>query len=108
MEVVDAPLPEWQRFGVRVVDAEDADAAGDPELKNGAEFIPQALPVRRLEVERIDVLIFLGRILGVLNGAIGALDKPVRMFRDPGVIGRALEGDVESDFHAVVACGADQ
>ena len=108
VQIVDAPLPEGERLGVRIVDAEDADAARDPELEDGAKFVPEALPVGRLEVERIDVLIFFRRILRVLDGAVGADDEPVGMLFDPGMVGGALEGDVEGDLHAVVAGGGDE
>ncbi len=93
---------------MRVVDAEDADAAGDPELEDGAEFVPEILPVGGLEVEGVDVLIFLGWVFGVLDGAVGAVNEPVGMLFDPGVVGRALESDVEREFHAVVAGGGDE
>ena len=45
----------------------------------------------RLEIERIDVLIFLRRILGVLNRAVGPLAKPLGMLADVRMIGRASE-----------------
>ena len=72
VEFGDAPLPEGQGLGVGVVDAEDADAAVDPELEDGAEFVPEAAPVGGFEVEGVDVLIFFWRVLGVLDGAVGA------------------------------------
>ena len=101
----DAPLPEGQGLGVRVVDAEDANAAVDPELEDAIERVPKAAPVGRLEVERIDVLVFFRRVFGVLDGAVRAVDEPVGMFLDPGVIGRALEGDIQRDLDAVWSRG---
>jgi hypothetical protein len=41
----DAPLPEGEGLGVGVVDAEDADAAVDPELEDVVEGVPEAAPV---------------------------------------------------------------
>ena len=93
---------------MRIVDAEDADAAVDPELEDGAELVPEAAPVGGLEVERVDVLILLGRVLGVLDGAVGAVEEPVGVLLDPGVVGRALEGDVEGQLHAVGVGGGDE
>ena len=51
-----------------------------------------------LEVERIDVLVLLGRVLRVLNGAVGPPAEPLGVLAYVGMIGRALEGDVESDL----------
>ena len=34
-----------------------------------------------------------------MDGAVRAPAKPLRMFFDPRVVGRALKGNVERDFH---------
>ncbi len=81
VDVGDAPLPEGQGLGVRVVDAEDLDAVVDPELEDGEELFPEAAPVGGLEVERVDVLVLLGRVFGVLDGAVGTMEEPVRDVR---------------------------
>src|SRR6185437_16985391 len=64
--------------------------------------------IRRLEVKRINILIFFGRIFRVLDGTVGALDEPVWMFRDPGMVGRALERYVKCELHIVRASNGDQ
>src|SRR5262249_5360057 len=56
-----------------------------------------------VEVERVDVLVFLGRVLGVGDGAVGAMAEPIRVLGDPGVIGGCLQGQVERHFHAEFA-----
>jgi hypothetical protein len=88
--------------------AEDAHATVDPELKDGEQLVPQAAPIGRFEVERVDVLILFGGIFGVLDAAVGAVLEPVRMLGDPGVVRRALEGDVEGQLHAVGLNGGKQ
>ena len=90
----DAPLPEGESLGVGVVDAEDADAVPGPEEEDVAEGVPEAAPVGGLEVERVDVLVFLRGVFGVLDGAVGAVKEPGGVLGDPGVVGGALEGDV--------------
>ena len=40
LQRADAPLPESEGLGVRVVDAEDLHPVIDPELKDAAEFFP--------------------------------------------------------------------
>ena len=96
-----APLPEGEGLGVRIVHAEDAHAAVDPELKDGAQLVPEGAPVGGLEVERDDVLVLFGGIFGVLDAAVGAVQEPVGMLCDPGVVWRALEGNVDGKLHAV-------
>ena len=83
-----------------VVDTEDLDALFDPEFEDGLELVPEVFPVFRLEINGEDVLVFLGRVFGILHGAVRAPAKPGRVLLHPRVIGSALEGDVESHFHA--------
>ena len=91
----EAPLPEGEGFGVGVVDAEDADVAADPIEEDVIEGLPEAAPVCGFEVERVDVLIFLWRVFGVLDGAVGTDDEPFGMLFNPGMVWGALEGNVE-------------
>src|SRR4051812_36344684 len=89
-----------------VVDAEDAHALLDPEADDALELLPEGLPVRRIKVKRIDVLIFLGRVFGVLHSAIRAPLEPLRVLPHVGMIGGALEGDVESYLYPILlGCG---
>ena len=100
----DQPLPEGDRLGVRVVHPEDPDTAGDPEVEDLLARVPQRDPVglgRRPEVERVDVLVLLGRVLGVGDGAVRPVVEPLGVLRDPGVVGRALQGVVEGHLHPV-------
>ena len=63
---------------MRVVDAEDPDAAVDPEQRDVEQRLPQRPPVVAFEVERVDVLVLLRRILGVLDRAVGPVAEPLR------------------------------
>ncbi len=85
---------------MRVVDAEDADALADPEREDAFERAPERGPLGALEVERVDVLVLLRRVLGVADRAVGAVAEPLRVLVDPRVVGRGLEGDVERDGEA--------
>src|SRR5206468_6917566 len=51
----------------------------------------------------IDVLILLGRVLRVLDGAVRAVHEPLRVLLDVRVIGRGLEGDVERHLEPMAA-----
>ena len=61
-----------------------------------------AAPVLGSEVERVDVLVFLGRVFGVLDGAVGARSEPFGCSRDLGVVGRGLKSDVEGHLDVVL------
>src|SRR5687768_6602418 len=100
LDLADRTLPETKRLGVRIVDPEEQHALIDPELDHVAQLAPQRLPVRTLEIERVDVLVFLGRILRILNGAVGPPAEPLRMLGHVRMIGRALKSDIERDFDA--------
>ena len=54
-----------------------------------------------VEVERVDVLVLLRRVLRVGDGAVGQGGEPLRMLGDPRVVGRALQGQVERDLQPV-------
>ena len=104
----DHPFPEWERLGVGVVDPEDPDPLGDPVVEHALQRRPEPLGVLGLEVERIDVLVLLGWVLRVLHAAVGAMAEPFRVLADPGVIGRALEGDVQGQLQTVLGCRVPQ
>ena len=77
------PLPEPERLGVRVVDPEDRDAVADPERDDVLQLAPERLPVVGFEVDRVDVLVLLRRVLGVLDRAVRAMAEPLRDARAP-------------------------
>src|SRR5438105_13619968 len=97
-----------QRFGMGVVDAEDAHALLDPEADDMLELLPEGLPMLCIKVEGIDVLVFLGRIFGILHGAIRTPPEPLRVLLHIGMIGGALEGDVERYLYAILLGCGDQ
>ena len=108
VDLVDQPRPERERLGVRVVDAEHLHAAVDPVQHHRQQRVPQRAPVRRLPVDVVDVLVALGRVLGVLERAVGAAVKPLGVLGQPRVVGRALDREVERDVDAVAGRGSGQ
>ncbi len=106
--VGDHPFPERQRFRMRIVDAENAHARLDPEQDHVAQGEPQiGFRIVRVEIRVHDVLIFLRRIFGVAQRAVGAPGEPGRMLFQPRVIGRALNREVECDLEAVFMRGGE-
>jgi hypothetical protein len=69
-----------------VINAKYVNPTLDPEFEDGIKFIPKTSPIFRLEVQREDVLIFLGWILGVLDGSVRAYRKPVWMLGYPWMV----------------------
>ncbi len=98
--LADQPLPERQRLRVRVVDAEDGDAAADPLEDDVEERLPQTAPVLTAEVDVVDVLVALRRVLRVFQRPVGAAVEPLWMLLQPRVVGRALDREVERDLDA--------
>ena len=60
--------------------------------------LPEAAPVLALEVDVVDVLVALRRVLGVLQRPVGAAVEPLGMLLQPRVVGRALDREVERDL----------
>ena len=108
LDLGDHPLPKGKRFGVRIVYPEDVDALFAPIQEDALQFFPQLAPGRRFEVERVDVLVLLGRILRVLDRAIRPPAEPLRVFREIGMVARGLEGDIQRDLQPVVFGGLHQ
>ena len=93
---------------MRIVHAEDAHTLFHPKAEHPLEGIPQSLPVGRLEIQGINILILLGRVLRILNRPVGALLEKFRMFGHPRMIRGALEGNVEGHFHFQLPGPLDQ
>src|SRR3972149_8932069 len=104
----DGRLPERERLRVRIVDPEDMNALRDPVPEDALEVGPQRGPVLGFEVEGVDVLVLLRRVLRVLESTVGALPEPRRVVLDPRMIGRSLERDVEGDRDALFRGGVDE
>ncbi len=83
---------------MRVVHPEGPHALVDPEAHDAQQRVPERLPGRGREVDRVDVLVLLGRVLRVLDGAVGPLVEPLRVLAHPRVIRRALDREVERDL----------
>ena len=103
----DQPLPERRRLRVRVVDAEDRDPPLHPVQDDVAQRLPEPLPVLRLEVDVVDVLVALRRVLRVLQRSVGAPVEPLRMLLQPRMVRRALDREVERELDAGRARGGD-
>src|SRR6516225_4791454 len=108
LDFSDQPLPERERLGMRIVDAKDAHSLRDPEQHDVAQRLPKPFVVGSVQVRIDDVLILFWRVFGILDRAVGSAPEPFRMLREPGMVGRALDGKVERDFHTVLRAGAHQ
>ena len=82
LDLADQPRPEVGRLGVRVVHPKHLDAVGDPEPHHPQHLFVQPRGVV-VEVDRIDVLVLLRRVLGIGDGAVGQHREPLGMILAP-------------------------
>ena len=97
LDLPDQPVPEVGTLGVRVVHAEDLHIVRDPVVHHAQQFRVEAGLVV-VEVDRVDVLVLLGRVLRVGDGAVRLGGEPLRVLGHPRVVRRALDRQVERDF----------
>src|SRR6478736_2172729 len=102
LHVANQPLPERERLGVRIVDAEDLYATRDPKQHRVAAGVPERLTILASEVDRVDVFVLLGRIFGVADAAVRPNEEPLRVLFHPRMIGRALQREVERNLQTEV------
>src|SRR6516164_10532406 len=93
---------------MRVVDAKGAHAFADPEHYRIAKLCPQSRPIRVVEIDIDDVLVFLGRVLGIFDRAVGAETEPFGMLVHPGMVWGALDCEIERHLNAERCSGADK
>ena len=87
-----------------VVHPEDPDAPRRPKVDDLLTCIPQRHAGglgTGPKVDRIDVLVLLGRVLGVGDRAVRTPVEPLGVVPDPRVVRRAVQRVVEGDFHPV-------
>src|SRR5262249_693251 len=87
LHLVDQPLPEREWLGVRIIDAEDADALLDPEQGDVAQLLPERNAVGAVEVRVDDVLIFLRRVLRIAGRSVWAAPEASGGMDDPASTG---------------------
>ncbi len=106
LDALDQPGPKRHGLGVRVVDAEHPHALLDPVPQDVAARLPQRGAVGVAlgpEVDRVDVLVLLRRVLGVADRAVGPVVEPLGVLAHPRVVGRAVQRVVERHLEADVA-----
>ena len=97
LQLPNHPLPERERLGVRVVHTEHANTVTDPMFKDALKLFPKIAPLLALEVERVDVLVLLGGIFRILDGAVRPALEPIGALRHVRMVRRTLESDVQGD-----------
>src|SRR5690349_2957175 len=101
LDLPDRPFPERQRLGVRVVDPERLHSLVDPVEEDVTNLVPDAGQGTAIELEVDDILVFLGRILGILDRAVRPPVEPFRMRLDPRMVWGCLDREVERDLEAM-------
>src|SRR5262245_15884259 len=91
-----------------VVDSKGAYPLVDPKQYSVAQLFPQSSPIRIVEIDIDDVLVFLRWVLSVFNCTIRPETEPLRMLAHPGVIGSALDREIERHLEAERSRRADE
>jgi len=99
----DQRFPERKWLGMRIVDSEYPHALRDPVFDHTPQLFLQRLARIRLEVEGVDVLVFLGRVFGVLDRPVRTFQEPLGMLANVRMIRRALKRDVHRDLDSAFA-----
>ena len=92
---------------MRVVDAKDLDAVIHPVADHTEHFVVETGGVV-VEVDRVDVLVLLRRVLGVGDGAVRQFGEPLAVVRGPRVIRRALQRQIERYLQTEISRGGDE
>ena len=108
LDLRDHPGPERDRLGVGIVDAEDPHPLLDPEEEDALRLLPERLALPPQEVQGVDVLVPLRRVLGVLDRPVGPVVEPLRVLGHPGMVRRALERVVQRDLEPAVSGGSKE
>ena len=87
-----------------IVDPKDSYSLLNPEIEDALQFLPHLPPLRRFEVEGINVLILFRWILCVLYGAVGPFAEPLFVLFYVRMVWGYLESDVERHLHAQSRC----
>src|SRR5262249_40598587 len=103
----DQPLPEWQGLRMRIVDTEDPNALLDPEQHDVAQGDPDRGQRITVEMDVDDVLVALRRVLGKLDRPVWPPVEPFRMLLEPGMVGRALDREVEGNLEPLGSRSCD-
>src|ERR1700722_2261820 len=76
---------------MRVIDPEDLHAMIAPESHHPDQLLEQSALIGGVEIDRVDILVLLGRVLSVLDAPVWPMMKPLRMLAHPRMVGRALD-----------------
>ena len=99
----DQIFPKRDGLGVRIVHAKNAHTAFRPKQHDAFHLGPELAPVFASKVYRINVLILFRRVLRVFDRAVRPFVEPLGMFLDVRMIRRAINREIEGDFHSAFA-----
>src|SRR5205085_4560341 len=92
--------PESDWFGVWIIHKENAHSTVRPKQHDAFHFRPEVAPVFAVKIQWINVFVLFWRVLRVFDRAVGAFVEPIGMLLDVRMIGRAIDREIESDFHS--------
>ena len=97
MDFFQEAFPERNGFCMRIIDTEDRHPVGNPQFEHVTNRCVDSFWIS-IEVQGIDVLIFLRWVFCVGDRAICSLGEPFRMLADPRVVGGTLKCDIQCNL----------
>ena len=100
-------IPQPHRFRVGVVHSEYVDSLSYPKFRDTFDFGVKSLGIV-IEIQWINILIFLGRILGVSDTSVCSGGEPFGVLGHPRVIRCCLQGEIEGNFNSKIVCTLEE
>ena len=107
LRLTDQPCPEVRRLGVWVVHPKNLHTVADP-VPNHAQHLSGKARRVIIEVQWIDVLVLLRRVLGVGDRAVGEFGEPLPVAGCPRMVRCALQRQIQSDLQTILARGGHE
>ena len=92
---------------MRIVHPEDPHAVADP-VPHHPQHLPRKSRRVVVEVQRVDVLVLLRRVLRIRDRAVGQLGEPLPVAGGPRMVRCALQCKIQRHLHAEIGGGGDE
>src|ERR1700674_4767438 len=88
-----------------IVDPKNLHPVLAPESYDPQHLLQQSTLIGSVKIDRIDILVLLGRVLGVLDASVWPMMEPLRMLANPRMVRRALDCEVQRHLNSKTVGG---